>query len=103
MRLIWSYLLVLCLVTVHVQISAQQDVCPLWFIPDNRSTTRCSCQSLFTEVKCGVDFKLLFFGFCMTYNSTTQSTEYGPYPYITHYNASSLNDICQVARQCFLT
>ena len=93
MRVIWSFLLVLCLVTVRVQIAAQQDVCPPWFIPDNRSTTGCSCQSSFTEVMCGVEFPLLHFGFCMTYNSTTESTEYGPCPYVTHYNASSLNDI----------
>jgi len=45
------------------------------------------------EVKCGVDFSLLQLGFCMTYNSTTDITGYGPCPYVIHYNATSLDSI----------
>jgi len=88
MKTIWGYLLVLLIVfMVTVYSAAQQDVCPPWFIPDNSSSTGCSCPS-YHAVKCGVDFSLLQFGFCMTYNSTTDITEYGPCPYVAHYNAT---------------
>ena len=67
------------------QITAQQDVCPPWFIPDNRSNTGCSCHTFFNEVICGSHSALLKLGFCMTYNYTTETAEYGPCTYITHY------------------
>ena len=95
MKPIWSYLLVLLIILiVTVQSAIQQNVCPPWFIPDNSSSTGCSCQNLYAkEVKCGVDFSLLQFGFCMTYNSTAENTEYGPCPYVAHYNATSLDNM----------
>ena len=67
------------------QTTAQQDVCPPWFIPDNTSSTGCSCQGLDEVIKCGLDFPLLHLGFCMTYNSTTEATAFGPCPYIAQY------------------
>ena len=69
------------------QTTALQN-CPSWFVPDNSSRTGCSCQSYFTQVKCGSDFPLLHLGFCMTYNSSTETTEFGPCPYIAHYNTT---------------
>jgi len=39
----------------------------------------------FDNVKCGSDFTLLHFGYCMTYNSTNGNTEYGKCPYIADY------------------
>ena len=69
------------------QTTALQN-CPSWFVPDNSSHTGCSCQSYFTQVKCGSDFPLLHLGFCMTYNSSTETTEFGPCPYIAHYNTT---------------
>jgi len=67
------------------QTTAQQDACPPWFIPDNTSSTGCSCQGLDEVIKCGLDFPLLHLGFCMTYNSTTETTAFGPCPYIAQY------------------
>ena len=95
MKPICSYLLVLLIILmVTVQSATQQNICPPWFIPDNSSSTGCSCHHSFgKEVKCSVDFTLLQFGFCMTYNSTTENAEYGPCPYITHYNATSLDNM----------
>ena len=69
------------------QTTALQN-CPFWFVPDNSSSTGCSSQSYFTEVKCGPDFPLLHFGYCMTYNSATETTEFGPCPYIAQYNTT---------------
>ena len=71
------------------QITAQQDVCPPWFVPDNRSNTGCSCRKSYDEVVCGSHSALLKLGFCMTYNCTTKTAEYGPCPYITHYKTIS--------------
>ena len=70
------------------QTTAQRDVCPPWFIPDNRSCTGCSCYDSYREVKCNVNVTLLYPGYCMTYNSTNEITEYGPCPYIGHYNTT---------------
>ena len=56
------------------QTTAQQYVCPPWFIPDNTSVTGCSCHEYDAKVYCGPDFPLLRYGFCMTYNSTTGAT-----------------------------
>ena len=65
---------------------AQRDVCPPWFIPDN--TSECSCHHDGDKVYYCPDFTLLHFGYCTTYNSTTGATEYGPCPYIAHYNTT---------------
>ena len=87
----WSFLLIL-LFSLTELTTAQQDVCPPWFVPDNRSRTGCSCHSSDgTEVKCGSDFPLLHFGLCMTYNKSTETTEYGPCPYIAHYNTTAID------------
>ena len=87
----WSLLLIL-LFSLTELVTAQQDVCPPWFVPNNRSSTGCSCTSLHrTEVKCGSDFPLLHFGLCMTYNSANATTEYGPCPYIRHYNTTAID------------
>ena len=71
------------------QTTAQQDVCPPWFIPDNTSSTGCSCHHDDVKVICGPDFPFLHFGFCMTYSNKTGATEYGPRPYIGHYNTTT--------------
>ena len=44
-----------------------------------------------SNVKCGLDFSLLHFGNCMTYTSSTEATEYGPCPYIAHYNTTTVD------------
>ena len=67
----------------------KQDVCPSWFIPDNTSITGCYCYQHVSKVYCGPDFPLLRFGYCMTYNNTTGTTEYGACPYIGHYNTTT--------------
>ena len=71
--------------------SAQQDVCPPWFVPDNESNSGCSCHKSYNEVICGSHSALLKLGFCMTYNYTTKTAEYGPCPYITHYAPVSVD------------
>ena len=58
------------------QTTAEQKVCPSWFIPDNRSTIGLYCYLYSSEVMCIPDFLLLHFGYCMTYNNTTGTTEY---------------------------
>ena len=68
------------------QIIAQREVCPSWIIADNRSSTRCFISD--TVVCCGT---LLHLGNCMTYNSTSDTIEHGPYPYIRHYNTINKN------------
>ena len=87
MKAIWSYLLVLVFLFITQTCTAKQDVCPPWFIPDNSSSTGCSCRSS-EEVICGTDFPSVLFGFCMTYNSATETTELGPCPYIAQYSAT---------------
>ena len=84
MKAIWSYLLSLLI----VQSAAHQDVCPPWYIPDSSSSTGCSC-SLGAEINCLAGSTLLQIGFCMTYNSTTKATRYGPCPYIMHLSVTS--------------
>ena len=78
------------------QTTAQQDVCPPWFIPDNKSSTGCSCRTSYDEVVCGSHSALLKLGFCMTYNYTTETAEYGPCPYITHYKTVSAGYVLYV-------
>ena len=65
-------------------------VCPPWFIPDNSSRTGCSCHKSHAAVKCGKNSSLLQFGYCMTYDSATEGTEYGPCPYIRHFNKTAV-------------
>ena len=80
------FLLILQLSFMNLeQITAQQDACPPWFVPDNRSSAGCSCRKSYDEVVCGSHSALLQLGFCMTYNSKTETAEYGPCPYIAHY------------------
>ena len=81
------------LITLTEQSTAQQDTCPPWFTPDNRSNTGCSCHSLYPDVWCGSDCPLLHLGNCMTYNSETKVTAVGPCPYIAHYNTTSVDYI----------
>ena len=64
--------------------------CPPWFIPDNSSSTGCSCPKSGAGVKCGKNSSLLQFGYCMTYDSATETTEYGPCPYIRHFNNTAV-------------
>ena len=76
------------------QATGKRDVCPPWFTPDNRSSTGCSCGRVGSQVYCRSDFPLLHPGFCMTYNSANETTEYGPCPYIGQYNSTAtFNDV----------
>jgi len=90
-QLFW--LIVLVSFTEQTTPAVQQDGCPPWFVPDNRSTTGCSCKSSFPAVKCGPDSPLLRFGNCMTYNSKTETTEFGSCPYIAHYNTTPVDHV----------
>ena len=74
----------------------QTTTCPPWFIPDNTSSTGCSCHDSGTAVKCSSEFPLLYFGYCMTYNTSTETTEFGPCPYITHYNTTIVDDVIHI-------
>ena len=79
-------------------------VCPPWFIPDNSSRTGCSCHKSGAAVKCGKNSSLLQFGYCMTYDSATERTEYGPCPYIRRFNNTAVAHVLYpVARECVLT
>ena len=83
----WFFLLIL-LFSFTAQTTAQ-DVCPPWFVLDNTSKTGCSCHDSYPDqvrCTCGSDFPLLHLGLCMTYNNSTEITEYGPCPYIAHYS-----------------
>ena len=90
MKAKWHFLFIF-LITLTEQSTAQQDICPPWFIADNRSSTGCSCHSLYPNVLCGSDYPLLHLGNCMTYNSETKVTAVGPCPYIAHYNTTSVD------------
>jgi len=57
MKAIWSYLLVLVFLFITQTCTAKQDVCPPWFIPDNSSSTWCSCRSSKEVIKCGTDLQ----------------------------------------------
>ena len=92
MKTIWSFLLIL-LFSFTGETAALKDICPTWFLPDNTSSTKCSCHGSHLEVRCGSDFPLLHFGFCMTYNSTSETTGYGPCPYIAHYNTALVGNV----------
>ena len=78
------------------QTTAQRDIYPPWSTPDNTSITGCSCVKHDAKVNCGPDFTFLQYGFSMTYNSTTGATEYGPCPYIAHYNTTAYIDVFHI-------
>ena len=69
------------------QTIAQREVCPSSIIADNASSTGCFSD---TVVCCGEEVTLLHFGNCMTYNTTSDTIEPWPCPYIGHYN--TVND-----------
>ena len=87
MKATWSLILVVWL-SCRMLISAQKDVCPPWFTPDNKSSTGCSCNEGARrghEFKCQSNSISLQFGYCMTYNNLNGLSEFGKCPYITHY------------------
>ena len=88
----WSVVAIL-LFSFTEQTIAHQNDCPSWFVPDNTSSTGCLCYNSREEVKCGSDFTLLHLGFCMTYDNTTETTEYGPCPYLAHYNTADVDHL----------
>ena len=88
----WSVFVIL-LFSFPEQTTAYQNDCPPWFVPDSASSTGCSCYHSYTEVKCGSDFPLLRIGFCMTYNDTAETTEYGPCPYLAHYSTTNVDHL----------
>ena len=98
MKAVEIFLLVLLLSFLNLeQITAQQeDACPPWSVPDNRSTTGCSCRSSYDEVVCDSHSALLQLGFCMTYNSKTETAEYGPCPYIACYETVSVDYVLYI-------
>ena len=88
MKAILPYLLVLLVsLTVQTTTSASQDLCPPWFI---NSSSGCVCdrQSGQREVMCDSTSTLLYFGYCMTYNSVNGLSELGKCPYIAKYTIS---------------
>ena len=85
MQVTWFLLIVIISFTRQTNSIA----CPPWFVADNTSSTGCSCIGSPTAVTCGKNSPLLKLGFCMTYDSTTEQTDYGACPYITHYNTTS--------------
>ena len=85
MQVTWFVLIVIISFTRQTNSTA----CPPWFVADNTSSTGCSCIGSPTAVTCGKNSPLLKLGFCMTYDSTTEQTDYGTCPYITHYNTTS--------------
>ena len=92
MKANWHFLLIF-LFSLTEQTTAQQDICPPWFIPDNTSSTGCSCLSLYPDVWCGSNYPLLHLGYCMTYNSTSKVTAVGPCPYIQCYNTTPVDHV----------
>jgi len=87
MKATWSLFLVVWL-SSGMLTSAQKDVCPPWFTPDNKSSTGCSCNEGARgghEFKCHSNSISLQFGYCMTYNNLNGLSEFGKCPYITHY------------------
>ena len=91
MEAVFSTSLFILLFIFTEQITARKDVCPPWFVQDNKSTTGCSCGNAYANgaIVCGSDSPLLHFGFCMTYNSANETTEYGPCPFIARYNSNT--------------
>ena len=93
MRASLSFSVFIFLFSFVEQTIAKQDVCPSWFIPDNTSITGWYYYLHGSKVMCGPDFLLLRFGYCMTYNNTTGTTEYGTCPFIGHYNTAYVADL----------
>ena len=89
MKAICSFLLI-SLFSFTVQTTA--NVCPPWFIPDNRSSTGCSCHRYHAGAKCNLNYTLLQFAYCMTHNCKTDTTAFGPCPYITQHNTTKQHD-----------
>ena len=89
MKTALSFLLIF-LFSFTVQTTAH--VCPPWFVPDNRSSTGCSCRESHRQAECGLNFTLLKLSFCMTYNCETNITGLGPCPYIRQYNTTRYHD-----------
>ena len=96
-----TQLFLLIVLFSFTQLAAARDVCSPWFIPDNTPITGCSCYDSYPDIKCGSAVKcspavlctrLLRLGNCLTYNTLTETTEYGPCPYITHYNNTTSLD-----------
>ena len=81
-------LILLCSYTQQAT-TVQQSVCPPWFVHDNRSSTGCSCYND-VPIRCGSHLPYLQFRYCMTYDNATGATEYGPCPYIAHYNTTTI-------------
>jgi len=63
-----------------------REICPSRLIAVNRSSTGCSRESV---VCCGSEVTFLHLGYCMTYNSTSDTIEHGLCPYIGHYNTTN--------------
>ena len=82
---IFLFIFMLCF---NEQTIAQQDICPSRFIADNTSSTGCSSDSV---VCCDLEVTLLHLGNCMTYNSTCDTIEHGPCPYIGSYNTTNFD------------
>jgi len=95
MRAIQAFLLIF-MFSFTEQSTAQQDVCPPWFLPNNKSKTGCSCHDSYPAVKCGSDHPFLHLGFCMTYNNLTDITECGSCPYIGRYNTVSVDYVAYI-------
>ena len=55
---------------------------------DNTSITGWYNYLYGSKIICRPDFLLLRFRYCMTYNNTTGTTEYGTCPFIGHYNTT---------------
>ena len=89
MEAVFSTSLFILLFIFTEQTTARKDVCPPWFVQDNKSATGCSCHHANGAIVCDSDFPLLHFAFCMTYNSANETTEYGPCPYIGQYNSNT--------------
>ena len=87
------FLLLILLFCFPEQTTAEQEVCPSWFTPDNTSITGWYQFQYSSEVMCGPDSLLLRFGYCITYNNTTGTTEHGECPYIGHYNTTDIEGI----------
>ena len=63
-----------------------REICPSRLIADNRSSTGCSRESV---ICCGAEVTFLHLGYCMTYNSTSDTIKHGLCPYIGHYNTTN--------------
>ena len=85
MKAIWCVLLAL-LFKFTEQATTQRDVCPHCSQPDKNFHF-----GSYRILKYSSGHPILRFGDCITYNSTTKSTEYhyGPCPYIAHYTTTT--------------